>query len=79
MGKKAWQALPKSAREAGVRIHDLLDTLLQHNVTYGIYPIAPFTELFKGYTKKRQSSQQVMFTNMNAEEYLNDLSSALGR
>ncbi|VFR10982.1 hypothetical protein SPFM15_00238 [Salmonella phage SPFM15] len=77
--KKAWQALPKSAREAGVRIPNLLDTLLQHNVTYGIYPIEVVTELFKGYTKKRQSSQQVIHANMNAEEYLNDLSSALGR
>ncbi|VFR12174.1 hypothetical protein SPFM9_00245 [Salmonella phage SPFM9] len=76
VGKKAWQALPKSAREAQQVIHDLLDTLLQHNVTYGILGRSPFTELFKGYTKKRQSSADEVFTNMNAEEYLNDLSSA---
>ncbi|VFR11870.1 hypothetical protein SPFM8_00238 [Salmonella phage SPFM8] len=76
---QSWQALPKSAREAGVRIPNLLNTLLQHNVTYGIYPIEVGKKAFKGYTKKRQSSQQVIHDLLDAEEYLNDLSSALGR
>ncbi|VFR13279.1 hypothetical protein SPFM12_00249 [Salmonella phage SPFM12] len=71
VGKKAWQALPKKRQSSQQVIHDLLDTLLQHNDLSSALGRSPFTELFKGYTKLAIAMADEVFTNMNAEEYLN--------